>query len=128
MRSRSTDSRSARGTTRSRRRSFPNQPGDAGPEPSGADPHDALRRENGQWTINGQTWDDVVASGFTSSSSPGPDTVRSGSSATLGRWHHPLHIHFIDFKVLSRNGRPPMPHERGAKDVVFLGENETVRC
>ena len=44
-----------------------------------------------------------------------------------GGWHHPAHIHFIDFRVLSRNGKPPLPHERGRKDVVFLGENETVR-
>jgi spore coat protein A, manganese oxidase len=44
-----------------------------------------------------------------------------------GGWHHPLHIHFIDFKVLTRNGAPPMPYELGAKDVVFLGENESVR-
>ena len=44
-----------------------------------------------------------------------------------GGWHHPAHIHFIDFRVLSRNGAPPLPHELGAKDVVFLGENETVR-
>ncbi len=44
-----------------------------------------------------------------------------------GGWHHPAHIHFIDFRVLTRNGEPPLPHERGAKDVVFLGENETVR-
>ena len=44
-----------------------------------------------------------------------------------GGWHHPAHIHFIDFKILSRNGRPPQPHELGAKDVVFLGENESVR-
>lgn len=26
-----------------------------------------------------------------------------------------------------RRGFPAKPHERGAKDVVFLGENETVR-
>jgi FtsP/CotA-like multicopper oxidase with cupredoxin domain len=44
-----------------------------------------------------------------------------------GGWHHPLHIHFIDFKVLSRNGLPPRPHELGAKDVVYVGEKETVR-
>ena len=44
-----------------------------------------------------------------------------------GGWHHPAHIHFIDFKILSRNGKPAMAHERGAKDVVFLGEYETVK-
>ena len=43
-----------------------------------------------------------------------------------GGWHHPIHVHLIDFKILSRNGQAGrMPHEQGAKDVVFLGENET---
>ena len=86
-------------------------------------------REHGQWTINGQTWDDVVASRFTKvladplSGSTEIWELRNPS----GGWHHPAHIHFIDFRVLSRNGAPPMPHEIGGKDVVFLGENETVR-
>ncbi len=50
-----------------------------------------------------------------------------GARNTSGGWHHPAHVHFIDFKMLDRNGKPPLPHERGAKDVVYLGENETVR-
>ena len=88
-----------------------------------------LHRENGMWKINGQTWDDVVASGFKSVlASPVRDTVEIWELSTpSGGWHHPLHIHFIDFRILSRNGRPPLKHELGAKDVVFLGENETVR-
>ncbi len=44
-----------------------------------------------------------------------------------GGWHHPLHVHFVDFRILSRNGRPPLPYEVGPKDVAFLGENETVQ-
>ena len=44
-----------------------------------------------------------------------------------GGWLHPVHIHLIDFKVLDRNGKPPMPHELGPKDVVYVGENEAVR-
>ena len=86
-------------------------------------------RVNGSWTINGKTWDDVIASGFDFAlASPVTDTVELWElSNPSGGWHHPAHIHFIDFKVLDRNGQPPMPHELGAKDVVFLGENETVR-
>ena len=30
---------------------------------------------------------------------------------TSGGWFHPVHIHLIDFKVLDRNGKPPLPHE-----------------
>ncbi len=44
-----------------------------------------------------------------------------------GGWFHPMHIHLIDFKILSRDGRAPFPYERGPKDVVYVGENETVR-
>lgn len=89
----------------------------------------AFVRANGQWTINGQTWDDVVRSGFTRTlANPKMDDVEIWElSNPSGGWHHPAHIHFIDFKILSRNGVPALPHERGAKDVVFLGENETVR-
>ncbi len=44
-----------------------------------------------------------------------------------GGWFHPVHIHLMDFKILDRNGGPPFPYERGPKDVVYVGENETVR-
>lgn len=86
-------------------------------------------RVNGQWKINGTTWDDVVASNFTKVlADPYRDDVEIWELRNLsGGWHHPVHIHFIDFQVLSRNGKPAAAHERGAKDVVFLGENETVR-
>ncbi|MGB3632502.1 MAG: multicopper oxidase domain-containing protein [Rubrobacteraceae bacterium] len=32
---------------------------------------------------------------------------------------HPIHLHLVHFKVLSRNGRPPEPYEAGWKDTVF---------
>ena len=44
-----------------------------------------------------------------------------------GGWFHPIHVHLVDFKVLDRNGRPPEDYEKGPKDVVYLGEGETVR-
>ncbi len=86
-------------------------------------------RDHGQWTINGQTWDDVVRSGFTKVlADPQSGSTEIWELRNLsGGWHHPAHIHFIDFRVLSRNGAPPLPHEIGGKDVVFLGENESVR-
>ncbi len=86
-------------------------------------------RANGRWTINGKTWDDVVASGFTSVlADPKIGDVEIWELRNpSGGWHHPAHIHFIDFRILSRNGKPPLPHELGAKDVVYLGENESVK-
>jgi spore coat protein A, manganese oxidase len=86
-------------------------------------------RVNGRWTINGKTWDDVVRSGFTSVlAAPRIGDVEVWELRNpSGGWHHPAHIHFVDVRVLSRNGQPALPHEKGPKDVVFLGENETVR-
>ncbi len=87
-----------------------------------------LVRKHGLWTINGTTWADVVESGFTKIlANPQPGTVeRWIVSNPSGGWHHPWHVHLVDFKIASRNGRPPMAHEIGPKDVVYLGENETV--
>jgi spore coat protein A, manganese oxidase len=88
-----------------------------------------LKRTNGQWTIDGFTWDDVVASNFTFClAKPLTGTAEIWElSNPHGGWFHPVHIHLIDFRVLDRNGRPPFPYERGPKDVVYVGENETVR-
>jgi FtsP/CotA-like multicopper oxidase with cupredoxin domain len=91
--------------------------------------HIALVRENGLWTINGHTWQDVIDSGFTLvEASPRSGDVEIWEFKNeSGGWHHPMHVHLIDFKILSRNGRPPFPYEVGPKDVVYLGEGETVR-
>jgi FtsP/CotA-like multicopper oxidase with cupredoxin domain len=88
-----------------------------------------LVRANGRWTINGHTWDDIVASGFTKiEADPRSGDVELWEIRNLsGGWFHPVHIHLIDFKVLDRNGKPPFAYETGPKDVVYVGENETVR-
>jgi FtsP/CotA-like multicopper oxidase with cupredoxin domain len=86
-------------------------------------------RANGQFTINGRTWDNVVASGFTYvEANPNHGDVELWEVRNLsGGWFHPVHIHLVDFKILDRNGKPPLPHEQGPKDVVYLGEGETAR-
>ena len=33
---------------------------------------------------------------------------------------HPIHMHLVHFKVLSRNGGPPGPYDAGWKDTVFV--------
>ncbi|GAA3263348.1 multicopper oxidase family protein [Nonomuraea helvata] len=40
--------------------------------------------------------------------------------------HHPVHLHLVGFRVLSRSGRPPLPHDAGLKDTVSLRPGETV--
>ncbi len=87
-----------------------------------------LERSNGQWTVNGTTWEKIVASNYEFvECTPLMGTVEKWIiQNNSGGWFHPLHIHLVDFKVLRRNGRPPMAHEMGPKDVVYTGENETI--
>ena len=88
-----------------------------------------FKRDNGQWTINGTTWQDVVDSGFqfTLAQPRRGDVEIWQFENSSGGWFHPVHAHLTDFKVLDRNGKPPLPHERGPKDVVYVGEGEKVR-
>lgn len=81
------------------------------------------------WTIDDQTWEDVIASNFRKvMANPGlGDTEIWEIENNSGGWNHPLHIHLVDFKILSRNGRAPFAFEKGPKDVVYMGEGETVR-
>ncbi len=39
---------------------------------------------------------------------------------------HPIHIHDVQFRILSRNGMPPAPKEAGLKDTVLVNPGETV--
>jgi len=40
---------------------------------------------------------------------------------------HPFHIHDVQFRVLDRDGKPPLPHERGLKDTVLVDPQSVVR-
>lgn len=40
---------------------------------------------------------------------------------------HPIHIHDIEFYVLSRNGNAPPAYEGGLKDVFYIKPNDVVR-
>jgi spore coat protein A len=90
-----------------------------------------VERTNGLWALNGQTWDDVMASGYKSVlSSPALGDVEIWDiENNSGGWFHPVHIHLVDFQILSRNGSTSQvkPFEKGPKDVVYIGENEKVR-
>jgi FtsP/CotA-like multicopper oxidase with cupredoxin domain len=76
------------------------------------------------------SWQNVVLSNYR-------DVVANPASGDVqvweitnksGGWFHPVHIHLVDFKILDRNGRAPYPYEMGPKDVVYVGENETIRA
>jgi spore coat protein A, manganese oxidase len=94
-----------------------------------------FERGNGEWQINKTTWEEVEGTGFQRTLFTGsaqPD-ITPGSLEVWkltnhsGGWFHPIHLHLVDFKILSRNGRPPAAYESGPKDVVYLHENEEVR-
>jgi FtsP/CotA-like multicopper oxidase with cupredoxin domain len=89
-----------------------------------------LQRQGGIWTINGHTWRDVEASEFQLLvANPRMNATEIWEFHNPGGgWFHPLHMHLVDFKILSRNGRPPFDYERGPKDVAYVGGGETVRA
>ncbi len=82
--------------------------------------------------IDGKTWDDVIDSGYTDlitgSTTPAVDAVEVWELDNhSGGWFHPVHVHLVDVRILSRNGQAAHAFERGPKDTVYLGEDETVR-
>jgi FtsP/CotA-like multicopper oxidase with cupredoxin domain len=89
-----------------------------------------VHRTNGMWKVNDHTWDDIVASNYqTVVANPKLNDVQIWEiQNSSGGWFHPTHIHLVDFKILSRNGRAPFSYELGPKDVAYVGENETVRA
>ncbi len=80
-------------------------------------------RTNGQWNVNGRpiNCDEVRF------------TMKRGSTErwiyqTSGGWAHPIHHHFVEGRIIKRNGVPiaATSQENSRKDVVRLGEGEEV--
>jgi hypothetical protein len=88
-----------------------------------------FERGDGHWTVNGQTWEDIVNSDYNDvCATVKPNAVEIWELDNPGGgWFHPVHIHLVDFKILDRNGESPEPWEAGPKDVAYVGENEVVR-
>ncbi|KAF2727988.1 Cupredoxin [Polyplosphaeria fusca] len=88
--------------------------------------HFRFHRSNGEWQINNVGFADVQNRIL---ANPGRGKVEiweleNGS----GGWTHPIHVHLVDFRVISRTGsdRGVEPYEAaGLKDVVWLGKGET---
>jgi FtsP/CotA-like multicopper oxidase with cupredoxin domain len=79
-------------------------------------------RNNGGWTVNGKLFDVMTAS-----ASPKKGTAEIWVLRGKGNWEHPVHIHFEEGRILSRNGVAPPPHESGRKDVYVIHKGEEVR-
>jgi spore coat protein A len=76
------------------------------------------------------TWEDVIASQYRETvANPASGDVQIWEiTNSSGGWFHPVHIHLVDFKMLTRNGKPVFNYEQGPKDVAYVGENETIRA
>ncbi len=89
-----------------------------------------FERDGGEWTVNGVTWKDVEATGFTKLfANPQPYTVEQWTITNdSGGWFHPVHVHLISAKVVARNTNrgKPFAWELGPKDVFYAGEGESV--
>ncbi|KAH8655355.1 Cupredoxin [Xylariales sp. PMI_506] len=99
------------------------------PASTGVDHHFLFARNNGEWRINGVGFADV-ANRVLAKVPRGTVEIWELENSS-GGWSHPIHVHLVDFRVISRvNGnanRGVEPYEAvGLKDVVWLGRGETV--
>lgn len=93
--------------------------------------HDDVTNE---FLIKGMSWADVQAANWNIFADDGGSPPRPGDCEIWrienksGGWFHPLHIHLVDFQVLSRRGgaNKVQPWEKGPKDVVYVGEGEII--
>jgi bilirubin oxidase len=87
-----------------------------------------FERVGEHWVVNGVGWADIEHR-ILSRPALGADEIwefHSGNETSV----HPVHIHLVDFQVLSRTGGrgEVLPYEAaGMKDVVWLSSGETVR-
>ena len=77
---------------------------------------------NDIWTVNGKIFDPEVVY-----ANPKRGTSEIWILKGKGSWHHPVHIHMTEGRILSRNGKAPPTHEQGRKDVYVLKPGEEVR-
>jgi FtsP/CotA-like multicopper oxidase with cupredoxin domain len=83
-----------------------------------------FKRSGGFWTINGKIFDEHRLDARPKEGATEIwEFVNNG-----GGWIHPIHLHFVNFKILSRNGGMPRPWEQDIwKETVFLDGGDSVR-
>lgn len=90
--------------------------------------HFDFARINDKWVVNGVGWADIDHRILTRPVL-GADEIWELSNGN-GTGVHPVHIHLVDFQILSRSGGrgAVLPYEAaGFKDVVWLAPGETIR-
>jgi bilirubin oxidase len=87
-----------------------------------------FERQGGEWKINGVTFSDIKNRILAKPVRGALEVWELENSS--GGWSHPIHIHLVDFRVISRTDgkRGVQTYEAEAlKDVVWLGPNEKVK-
>jgi FtsP/CotA-like multicopper oxidase with cupredoxin domain len=79
-------------------------------------------QSNGQWVVNNRLFDYNRVDAQVKKGTAEKWVIRNGSR----RWSHPIHIHFEEYQILSRNGVAPSAQEHARKDVLELHPNEEV--
>ncbi len=89
-----------------------------------------FERGGGGWQVNGNFFDENVVSAAIPQESQEVWVIQNPG----GSWSHPVHIHFEEHRVLSRNGVLVKPNTQfnasvdyARKDVIGLNTNEEVR-
>jgi FtsP/CotA-like multicopper oxidase with cupredoxin domain len=80
-----------------------------------------------EWLINGEQFDPAHQLAFPTLGQPEVWTIRNGG----GGWVHPMHMHYEEHRVITRNGIPtPLdprhPDDNSREDVVALEPSEEV--
>jgi FtsP/CotA-like multicopper oxidase with cupredoxin domain len=91
---------------------------------------DFIRKNNTpsglNFQINGKTFDPNRSDHTVKQGTAEIWTIRN--IASQSNWTHPVHIHFEEFRVLTRNGAPPTnPLETGRKDVIRMPPGNQVQ-
>ena len=84
-----------------------------------------FKRNGGAWTVNGRLFDPRQVTARIDQESEEVWILRNPH----GGWSHPIHSHYEEIRILSRNGVPTSTTspEYGRKDVIQLNRNEEVR-
>ena len=81
-------------------------------------------KANGQWAINGETWDSFKIA----ADDIGQNTWELWLFQTGGGWFHPVHMHLVDFFIIKRDGDSGVRsyEQMSPKDVLYLGPSQKI--
>lgn len=85
-------------------------------------PIDAPNRTDGPFGINNATFDIDVVNETIHLNTTEVWTLKNKTLLA-----HPFHIHDIQFNVIEKNGKAPIPSERGWKDVILVMPNDSLK-